>query len=90
MSNNNHKNASKYSPDTKNNQASLNNLQPINSQRNKISNANIYNKYNKKYAIDITKNENTPNKYRIMTEPVDDHIMQLTKSYSRLSKPKNK
>jgi hypothetical protein len=33
---------------------------------------------------------NTPNKYRIITEPVDDHIMQLTKSYSRLSKPKNK
>ena len=58
MNNNlkNVQNVQKYSPQPKNNQMSLNNLQPINSQRNKLSTTNIYNKYNKKHAIDLNKN----------------------------------
>lgn len=67
-----------------------NNLQPLASQRSKTNSQHVFSKYNKNAIVDLSKQSNVQNKYRIVTEPIDDRIMQLSKSYAKLSKSKRK
>lgn len=59
------------------------------SQRNKNSSHNLYKKYNQGNLI-TTKESIFHNKYRIVTEPVDDRMGQISRSYSKLAVAKRK
>lgn len=61
------------------------NVQVLATQRGKDASQNLYKKYNQGSGS-RSKQTIVSNKYRIVTEPVDDHFLQITKSYSKLSK----
>jgi hypothetical protein len=65
-------------------------LQTLSSHRGKGTSRDIFKKYNQSTPIDLSKQSIIPNKYRIVTEPIDDHMLQLSKSYARLSRSKGK
>lgn len=67
-----------------------NQLQPLSSQRSKANSQQIFKKYNQNAPADLTRQTALPNKYRIVTEPMDDHLLQLSKSYAKLSRSKRK
>lgn len=65
-------------------------LQPLPSQRSKANSQQLFKKYNQNAPVDLTRQSALPNKYRIVTEPIDDHLLQLSKSYAKLSRSKRK
>ena len=65
-------------------------LQPLPSQRSKANSQQLFKKYNQNAPADLTRQSALPNKYRIVTEPIDDHLLQLSKSYAKLSRSKRK
>jgi hypothetical protein len=65
-------------------------LQPISTHRSKSNSQQIFKKYNQNTPIDLSKQSAIVNKYRIVTEPIDDCILQLSKSYAKLSRSKRK
>lgn len=67
-----------------------NQLQPLPSQRSKANSQQLFKKYNQNAPADLTRQSALPNKYRIVTEPMDDHLLQLSKSYAKLSRSKRK
>lgn len=50
----------------------------------------MFRKYNQTDTVDLNKQSLVNNKCRIVTEPVEDHIKQLSKSFVKLSKSKKK
>lgn len=74
----------KRSQSPKNNQ---NNIQPLPSQRSRNNSQRLLNKYKQNLKTDISKQSALPNKYRIVTEPFEDHLLQLSQSYAKLSRP---
>lgn len=78
------KNIVKRSPSPRNPQAPPQNSQGIASQRSKNNSQNLLRKYNQA-NIEMEKRPLSKNKYRIVTEPIDDHLSQLAKSYAKLA-----
>lgn len=54
------------------------------------SHTTFFKKYNQTNFPDATKHSIVNNKYHIVTEPVDDRMLQISKSYSKLSRSKRK
>lgn len=69
------------------NHATLANLQPILSQRGKANSSQHVLKKNNHIEA---KHSTIDNKYRIVTEPIDDRMLQLSHSYAKLSRSKKK
>jgi hypothetical protein len=84
------KNLQQRSPSPRNAVLSNTNLQPLSSQRSKSNSQQLLKKYKQNIQIDLSKQSTIHNKYRIVTEPIDDHMFQMTQSYAKLSRPKRK
>lgn len=84
------KNLQQRSPSPRNAALSNTNLQPLSSQRSKSNSQQLLKKYKQNIQIDLSKQSTIHNKYRIVTEPIDDHMLQMTQSYAKLSRPKRK
>ena len=65
-------------------------LQPLSTQRSKANSRDVFNKYNQNLHTDLSKQSIIGNKYRIVTEPIDDNMLQLAKCYAKLSRSKHK
>ena len=50
----------------------------------------VLKRYNPGNTMDMNKQSLLTNKYRIVTEPIEDHMIQLSKSFAKLSKSKKK
>lgn len=62
----------------------------IASQREKSDSQRVFRKYKQANTMDLNKQSFLANKYRIVTEPVEDHAVQLSKSFAKLPKSKRR
>jgi hypothetical protein len=84
------KNIQKRPQSPRNTVQSICNMQPLASQRSKTNSQQLLKKYKQNIQTDISKQSTIPSKYRIVTEPIDDRMMQLTQSYAKLSRSKKR
>jgi hypothetical protein len=84
------KNMPKRPQSPRNTIQSISNLQPLASQRAKSNSQQLLKKYKQTIPTDISRQSNIPSKIRIVTEPIDERMLQLSQSYAKLSRSKKK